>query len=300
MNEYQDQQNRDYRRIAGLLQYINGRLNSPPSLNELAEQAGISPFHLHRLFSRWAGISPQRFMHYLSLQHAKTALAQSHNLLETSLDVGLSGPGRLHDLFVKLEAMTPGAYKNLARGLEITYGVHPTPFGPCLIGITERGICLVEFLDAHDSPTVEKILSSRWPEAVFKNNPRRTAPLVKTLFAAQKPDVSAPISLLVKGTNFQVRVWEALLNLPFGAVCSYADIANQAGSPRASRAVGQAVSVNPIAWLIPCHRVIKKLGIPGSYRWGNERKRLMLAWESAQRGKIRHTNASRESKAEQI
>ncbi len=244
---------------------------------------GVSPFHLQRVFTRWAGISPKRFLQYLTLAHAKDLLAESKPVLEAAYDSGLSGPGRLHDLFVTVEAVTPGEYKAQGAGLRIQYGRHETPFGECLLAVTERGVCGLSFLNGDGWKGAVAELAARWPGAVLEERPETTGTAAARIFAGAQPDSDRPLSLLLKGTNFQLKVWEALLQIPAGTVSTYGDVARAIESPSASRAVGGAVGENAIAYLIPCHRVIRSTGAVNDYRWGATRKRAMLGWESAQR-----------------
>jgi AraC family transcriptional regulator of adaptative response/methylated-DNA-[protein]-cysteine methyltransferase len=237
---------------------------------------------MQRLFTRWAGISPKRFSQALALEYAKDLLRTSRNLLDATWDAGLSSGGRLHDLFVHLEAVTPGEYRSGGAGLRINAGFHQTPFGEALLATTERGVCGLTFID-RDRDAAMRDLEARWPGASIVEKPRATAPVARRVFRAleiRDPAGLVPLSLLVRGTNFQVRVWNALLRIPIGSVASYEDVAAAAGAPRAVRAVGTALSRNPVAFLIPCHRVIRGTGAIGGYRWGLERKRAMLAWES--------------------
>jgi AraC family transcriptional regulator of adaptative response/methylated-DNA-[protein]-cysteine methyltransferase len=273
----------DYRRIERAMQYMERHYRDQPSLEALAASVSLSRYHFQRLFTRWAGISPGRFLHCLTLQHAKGLLAQRHSVLDAALDTGLSGPGRLHDLFVTYEAVSPGEYKRQGAGLAVDYGFHPTPFGTCLLGLSERGICGLSFAPAAGRAAALAELRARLPRAAFREAPRTTAPVVERIFGAAGAGTGAdePLHLLLHGTNFQVKVWEALLHIPDGSCATYQDVAVRIGSPAAVRAVGQATGHNPIAYLIPCHRVIRKLGLVGGYRWGEERKRLLLAWEAA-------------------
>jgi AraC family transcriptional regulator of adaptative response/methylated-DNA-[protein]-cysteine methyltransferase len=270
----------DYQLIAAAIGYLEANHRAQPSLEELAAHLAVSPYHLQRLFKRWAGISPKRFVQYLTVEHAKQLLAASHTMLDAAYETGLSGPGRLHDLFVKVEAMTPGEFKQRGRGLTIYYGFHASPFGQCLLATTERGICALNFVGA-DGPAGElEGLHARWPAADLVEKAAVTAPLVASIFApTQQP--GQPLRLLLGGTNFQIKVWEALLRIPPGSVCTYEDVAQAIGRPSASRAVGGAVGANAIAYLIPCHRVIRKSGAIRDYRWGSTRKKALLGWEAA-------------------
>ncbi len=282
----------DYARIAEAIRWLEGRYRQQPDLEQLAAHLHLSPFHLQRLFTRWAGISPKRFVQYLTVEHAKELLGNAQSILDVAYGSGLSGPGRLHDLFLNAEAMTPGEFKQGGRGLTIAYGVHPTPFGAALLAETERGICALHFLDnnAHDDDTgaggklAEEIygLRRRWPAAQLVEDSRRTAATTAHLFPLGGLRPAGEVRLLLAGTNFQLKVWEALLRLPLGALCTYEDVAVAIGQPTASRAVGSAVGANEIALLIPCHRVIRKSGVIRDYRWGSVRKQALLGWEAAQ------------------
>jgi AraC family transcriptional regulator of adaptative response/methylated-DNA-[protein]-cysteine methyltransferase len=271
----------DYQLIAAAIAYLEANRLEQPSLDDLAAHVALSPFHLQRLFKRWAGISPKRFLQFLTVGHAKQLLAESHSLLDAAYATGLSGPGRLHDLFVSVEAMTPGEFKQGGRGLDITYGIHPTPFGECLLATTERGICGLHFLNGGGAAAEVALLHERWPAANLIEDGAATGPVVQRIFAPAQGD-AAPLPVLLAGTNFQIKVWEALLRIPAGGVCTYEDIAHSLGQPSAARAVGGAVGANAIAYLIPCHRVIRKSGVIQDYRWGSTRKKAMLGWEAAQ------------------
>jgi len=273
----------DYHRIERAIRYLDTASPVRPSLDDVARHVGMSPFHFQRLFMRWAGISPKRFSQVLSLEHAKARLRDSRNLLDATWDAGLSSSSRLHDLFVNLEGVTPGEYRQAGLGLRIAAGFHDTPFGECLLATTERGICGLTFVTGTREAALAE-LADRWPGAVIEERPRETARIAHRVFAAlevRDPEGLVPLGLLVRGTNFQVKVWRALLRIPTGTVATYEDIARSIGAPRAVRAVGTAIGRNPVAWLIPCHRVIRATGALGSYRWGNERKRVMLAWEAS-------------------
>lgn len=265
-----------YHLIEQAIQFIEANVQRQPDLEEIASAVGLSEYHFQRTFTRWTGISPKRFMQFLTREHAKELLGKSENLLETTHQVGLSSLGRLHDLFVTTEAVTPGEYKSQGAGLTIRYGIHPTPFGKCLIGVTERGICHLGFVDGNEGKAVDNLVA-HWQQADMAEDYRATAPLVNRIFLDPKAD--SPLNLHLRGTNFQIKVWEALLNIPTGTVTSYEHIAAQIGNPRAVRAVGSAVGDNPIAYLIPCHRVIRKSGEFGNYLYGSARKKAILARE---------------------
>jgi AraC family transcriptional regulator, regulatory protein of adaptative response / methylated-DNA-[protein]-cysteine methyltransferase len=267
----------DYSRIEQAIRYIETNADRQPDLNELAAQVGLSEYHFQRLFTRWAGISPKRFLQFLTREHAKALLAHSSNLLEATYAAGLSGPGRLHDLFVQTEAVTPGEYKSKGAGVDIVYGFHPTPFGECLLALTGRGICFLAFVENDRSAALEQ-LRQTWPNAGLSESPSRTAPIVKRIFS---PDPSVPIQIHLRGTNFQIKVWEALMRLPPGELTTYQALAELVRSPGAARAVGNAVAHNPLAYLIPCHRVLQKTGYFGNYRYGSSRKKAILGWEMA-------------------
>jgi AraC family transcriptional regulator of adaptative response/methylated-DNA-[protein]-cysteine methyltransferase len=272
----------DYARVERAILFLEANYHRHPELREVAASVHLSEFHFQRLFRRWAGISPKRFLQFLTLEHAKKLLAGSHTVLDATYDAGLSSPGRLHDLFVNLEAMTPGEFKAHGAGLRIHYGFHPTPFGECLLASTERGICGLGFVDAGGREQTMRDYQSRWPEAHWEERPRLTAPFIGRIFGPARQSGDRPMTLVLHGTNFQIKVWEALLRIPLGAVIPYGDLAVRVGSARAARAVGSAVGKNPIAFLIPCHRVIRQAGKIGGYHWGAARKRAMLAWEAAQ------------------
>lgn len=270
----------DYERIAKVIRYVEEHYLEQPDLGALARVAGLSEFHFHRLFARWAGITPKAFVKFLTARHAKDLLRKSRGLLEASLDSGLSGPGRLHDLLVSVDAMTPGEFKSYGRGMRIHYGFHPTPFGTCLIAITARGVCHLSFLNRDRSAIRASLiqeLRSAWPNADMRRHSPSTRKIVTKIFHRRRRE---KLALFLVGTRFRIKVWEALLKIPPGCVVSYHDVARSIDSPRASRAVGAAVGKNTVALLIPCHRVIRETGIVGDYRWGHVRKKALLAWES--------------------
>lgn len=270
--------NQDYQRIARAIQYLKESALDQPSLDEVADQIGLSPFHFQRLFRRFAGVSPKRFLQHLTSEHAKKLLLQSESILETSFAVGLSSPGRLHDLLINVDAVTPGEYKSGGAGLRIDYGIHATPFGDCLLGLTERGICRLEFIDQETTDQVLVRLSEAWPQAQLKEDPAATGKLISRIFSPQQQS-APPLPLLLRGTNFQLKVWQALLQIPEGALTSYGYLAKKLGQPTAGRAIGTAVGKNPIGYLIPCHRVLRGDGGIGGYRWGIERKMAILGKE---------------------
>jgi AraC family transcriptional regulator of adaptative response/methylated-DNA-[protein]-cysteine methyltransferase len=290
----------DYARVEKAIHYLKERYLEQPDLRMVAEAAGVSEFHFQRLFSRWAGISPKAMLKFLTAQRAKTLLRDSRaSVLDAALDAGLSGPGRLHDLLVTVDAVTPGEFKNYGAGMEIRYGFHESPFGACLIGATSRGICHLSFLDEKSSRCrVEFLeeLKSDWPRATLCRDLPATDRLVRRIFirAADR----APLRVHLVGTPFRLKVWQALLEIPFGRVMSYHDIARSIGAPDACRAVGSAVGANPVAYLIPCHRVIRETGVVGDYRWGRERKLAMLMWENGSRYAINDQTAQQPRSAQ--
>ncbi len=270
----------DYQRIEKVIRYLEKNFIKQPDLAELAIIAGLSEFHFQRLFSRWVGISPKRFLQFLTKEHAKRLLLDSENLLSVTYGSGLSSPGRLHDLFVRCEAVTPGEFKSGGEGIIIRYGIHPTPFGEVLLAITDRGICALYFVAAGTVDHYIEKLDHLWPKARIKENPDSTKEVVEAIFMRERWRRDQPFRLILKGTNFQIKVWEALLQIPEGNAVSYELIARSIGSPRAVRAVGSAVASNPVSYVIPCHRVIRKPGEFGSYQGGTARKKIILAWES--------------------
>lgn len=269
----------DYHKIEKAITYLVEHSTEQPSLEELAAHVHLSPFHFQRVFSRWAGTTPKRFLQVLTLERGKRLLGRSRPLLETAHTIGLSGGSRLHDHFVKLEAVTPGEYKSRGLGLRIIYGVHTTPFGELLVAKTPRGVCCAGFADF--VPMEEQLadLRSRWPLAEYRRDDAATRSVVDVMFTGRKKQVPGPVSLHVVGTNFQVAVWRALLQIPPGTVTSYSRLAADLGRPRASRAVGNAIGSNPVAFLIPCHRVIQQSGALGGFRWGSAKKQMMQTWE---------------------
>lgn len=275
----------DYRRVETAIRYLSEHRTEQPGLEEVAGHVGLSPYHFQRLFTRWAGVSPKRFLQYLTAEHARRLLATSETVLATTWELGLSSPGRLHDLMVTAEAVTPGEFKRRGEGLGIRWGVHPSPFGACLLGVTGRGICHLSFLAPGEEPgEAVAELARRFPCAELAEEPAATAPLARRIFgAARAVERGEPLGLHLRGTNFQLQVWKALLAIPEGAAVTYGGLARRLGRPGASRAVGTAVGANPVAYLIPCHRVLRQGGELGGYCWGAERKRAMLGWEAARR-----------------
>ena len=276
----------DYVRVEQAIRFLDANTQHQPELREIAKNVGLSEFHFQKLFTRWVGISPKRFLQFLTKENAKRLLEGSTNLLDAAYEVGLSGPGRLHDLFITCEAVTPGEYKARGEGLTIRFGFHPSPFGECLLATTPRGICSLAFVEKRDRRAALDELRRQWPKAILSEDPLATRLLVRRIFNQEaSPLQSPPLALLLRGTNFQIKVWEALLRIPPGRVVTYEDIAASLGKPNASRAVGGAVASNPIPVLIPCHRVIRKVGDFGNYRYGPARKKALLGWEMAGRMK---------------
>ncbi len=271
----------DYARIEQVIYYLEKNASYQPSLAEIADNVHLSEYHLQRLFTRWVGISPKRFLQFITKEHAKQLLSRSSTILEATYQVGLSSPGRLHDLFITWEAVSPGEYKLRGEGLTIHYGFHPTPFGEVLLGSTERGICNLSFVmpDGHSSAV--EAMQKNWPKAHLEEGFSTTQPLAAAIFHRINHGPEHPLGIYLSGSNFQLKVWEALLRIPSGSVVSYRDIASYLGDPRASRAVGNALARNPVAVLIPCHRVIHSLGEFGEYHYGEARKVALLGWEMA-------------------
>lgn len=271
----------DYERIASAIAYISERAVDQPALDDIAAHVHLSPFHFQRLFRRWAGTTPKRFLQALTLESGKHLLAGSGSVLEVSDSLGLSGSSRLHDHFVDLDAVTPGEYKRKGQGLTIEYGVHETPFGYVFVAMTGRGVCRMDFLDRENSPEPLINLRKAWPLSSLVESRASTLPPVETMLAGnQAPQQRIPLH--VRGTNFQVAVWRALLRIPPGSAVSYSQIASALGCPGSARAVGNAVGANPVAFLIPCHRVIQQSGALGGYRWGQPRKQAIQVWERVQ------------------
>ena len=287
MNDVSVKQGKHFETVARAIEYIRGHARQQPALSDIAAAVNLSEFHLQRLFSEWAGISPKRFLQYLTKEYARQALRESSDILSTSFDVGLSGAGRLHDLMVSCEAMTPGEIKAQGKGVTVHYGLALTPFGDALFAWTQRGLCKLAFCDgcgSTDSSVLIDDLATEWSAATLQRDEEEAARLSQRVFypepgkAGQAPE---KLHLLLRGTNFQIKVWEALLNIGSSKIVSYGTLAKLAGSSKAQRAVGSALAANRIGYLIPCHRVIRESGDIGVYRWGSERKAMMLAWEKA-------------------
>ena len=276
--------NSDYARVARAITYLEAHAAEQPGLAAVAAHVGLSAFHFQRLFHRWAGVTPKDFLQTLTLQRAKRLLADSRSVFDASLEVGLSGPSRLHDLFVNLETMTPGEFRRGAAGVRIAWGIHPTPFGEALVAATERGVCGFSFLGhgGGRGPRGEAVASlrARWPRAELRVDTAATAPFAAEVSARMRGEPGQPLALLLRGSPLQIRVWRALLAVPEGKVCTYQGLARMAGVPGAARAVGTALATNPVGYLIPCHRVVRASGAVGDYQWEATRKRALLAVEA--------------------
>lgn len=283
------EQNINYLRIEQAIQYLEKNFQRQPELDEVAEKVHLSPFHFQRIFTDWAGISPKRFLQYLTVDFLKEKLKQSKNLVEAAEHAGLSSQSRVYDLFTTLEAVTPQEYKQKGSGIRIEYGVHETPFGLCLIGVTERGICWLSFVTTDEDPKLElEMMKEHWNNSIFHQDQNLTKDFIQQIFShegmnlpAGKAKAQSKLHVFVKGTNFQIKVWEALLKIPMGGVTTYQGVAERIQNPKAMQAVGSAVGSNHIAYLIPCHRVIRKDGILGEYRWNSTRKKSIIGWEMA-------------------
>lgn len=272
--------NVNYQRIEQAIQYLEKNFRHQPELDEVAEKVHLSPFHFQRIFTEWAGISPKRFLQFLTVGFLKSKLDETKNLIGAAEAVGLSSQSRVYDLFTTLEAVTPQEYKLHGAGIRIEYGFHNTPFGEVLVGVTDRGICWLSFITTDEDPKFElDKMKEHWHNSVFHQNQELTSGFVGPVFGERKLDKK--LHVFVKGTNFQVKVWEALLRVPLGGVTSYQNVATKIQNPKAMQAVGSAIGSNHIAYLIPCHRVIRKDGILGEYRWSSTRKKSIIGWEMA-------------------
>jgi AraC family transcriptional regulator of adaptative response/methylated-DNA-[protein]-cysteine methyltransferase len=270
----------DYDIVRRAIAHIRGNWRRQPEIEQIAEAAGVTPTELHHLFRRWAGLTPKAFLQALTLDSARNLLRDSASVLDASYEVGLSGPGRLHDLFVTHEAMSPGEWKTGGEGLTIAYGFHPSVFGTALVMTTDRGLCGLAFADAGKERAALADMRSRWPKAKYVEDSARTAPLTARIFDKNLWQPERPLRVVLIGTDFEVRVWETLLRIPMGRATTYSDIAGHVGRPAAARAVGAAVGKNPVCFVVPCHRVIGKSGELTGYHWGLTRKRAMLGWEA--------------------
>ena len=271
----------DYARVERAIRYLAEHADRRPSLADVARGAGLSAAHFQRLFTRWAGISPKRFLQFLTKEHAVELLRRSTTVLDAAFDAGLSGPGRLHDLIVSAEAATPGEVASGGKGIAVAWGFAATPFGEGLFGVTDRGLCHLAFVEPGGRAVALGELRRRWPRAVLREDRTLVERTASRAFAASR---RGRLGVHLVGTNFQLKVWEALLRIPRGALTTYADVARRVGRPTAARAVAGAVAANPVAWIIPCHRVLRTYGGLGGYRWGLDRKQAMLGWEAARCG----------------
>jgi AraC family transcriptional regulator of adaptative response/methylated-DNA-[protein]-cysteine methyltransferase len=270
----------DYVRIASAIEFINANTASQPRLSEVAAAVHMSKFHFQRMFCRWAGVTPKHYLQTLTVERAKQLLGEARPQLEISASLGLSSGSRLHDHFITVEGVTPGQYENKGDGLSISYGVHSTRFGAVFIASTPRGVCRLAFIEPKEEKAQLLALQKWWPNAALSADFDSTLLIAESMFGVATA-CDRPLSLFVSGTNFQVNVWRALMRIPPGKVASYADVATAVGKPKAVRAVGSAIGANPIAYLIPCHRVIRQSGELGGYRWGQTRKHALHAWEAA-------------------
>ena len=272
----------DYQRIEKALVYLESHREERPTLEDVARHVGLSPHHFQRIFSRWVGISPKRFLQFLTIEHARRCLAETRSVLDATFESGLSSPGRLHDLMVAVDAVTPGEFKSGGMGLTIRFGRHQSPFGTCLIGATDRGVCWLSFSDETLETAADEIMG-HFHHAELLEDEAGTGRWRDRIFDRTTTGDDAALPVLLSGTNFQLKVWEALLRVPSGGLCSYSDLATAMGRSSATRAVASAVASNHIAFLIPCHRVIRSMGGFGQYRWGAARKQAIVGWEQAKR-----------------
>ena len=275
---------RDYDSVRRAIAFISEHWRTQPTIEAMADAAGVTPDELHHLFRRWAGLTPKAFMQALTLDHAKGLLRDSASVLDAALDSGLSGPGRLHDLFVTHEAMSPGEWKNGGAGMTLAYGFHPSPFGTAIVIASGRGLAGLAFADAGEEHICLADMKRRWPRATYVEDPDGTAALAQRVFDTKMWRADRPLRVVLIGTDFEVRVWETLLKIPMGRAVSYSDIASKIKNPKASRAVGAAIGRNPVSFVVPCHRALGKSGALTGYHWGITRKQAMLGWEAGQVG----------------
>ena len=276
----------DYERVASVIRFLDRHHTEQPDLAVLAEAVGLSPFHFHRLFSTWAGVTPKDFLQCLTLEHVKQLLVDGNNVFDAAINSGLSGPGRLHDLCVAIEAASPGEMKNGGAGLQIDFGFSETPFGQALLAETKRGICHLSFVEDRGRNNARDLLASQWPNAKLHRDDQQAVELASKIFHRDRAaDSARPLRAFVRGTQFQLRVWRALLHVPTGSLTTYGRLAEAIGQSQASRAVGSAVGANPIAFIIPCHRVIRETGALGHYHWDPIRKRAIVGWELSSRAR---------------
>jgi AraC family transcriptional regulator of adaptative response/methylated-DNA-[protein]-cysteine methyltransferase len=274
----------DYDVVRRAIGHIRGHWREQPEIEAIAEAAGVTPTELHHLFRRWAGLTPKAFLQALTLDGARQLLRDSASVLDATYEVGLSGPGRLHDLFVTHEAMSPGEWKSGGEGLTVFFGFHPSPFGSALVMATERGLAGLAFADPGEEPAALADMKARWPRATYVENSARTAAIARRIFDSSQWQQNKPLRVVLIGTDWEVRVWETLLQIPMGRLTTYSDIASKIQKPAAARAVGAAVGKNPVSFVVPCHRVVGKSGELTGYHWGITRKRAMLGWEAGQVG----------------
>jgi len=270
----------DYERVRRIIAFISEHWREQPSLEAIADHVGLSTTHVHHLFRRWAGLSPKAFLQAITLDNAKALLSASASVLDTAYEVGLSGPARLHDLFVTHEAMTPGDYKAGGAGLTMRYGFHPSPFGEAILIATDRGLAGLGFVDDGDRASALADMTRRWPKAVYVEDEAATAPLARRIFDPSRWQAEQPLRVVLIGTDFEVRVWQTLLRIPRDRATTYSDIARHIGKPSACRAVGAAVGKNPVSFVVPCHRVLGRSGALTGYHWGLTRKQAILGWEA--------------------
>jgi AraC family transcriptional regulator of adaptative response/methylated-DNA-[protein]-cysteine methyltransferase len=280
----------DYRRVEKAILFLEKNFFQHPDLKKIARAVNLSEYHFQRLFKRWAGISPKRFLQLLTIEHAKQVMKNFDSLLDVTHEAGLSSAGRLHDLFVTIDAMTPNEFRMQGKHLRIFYGFHPSPFGECFAAVTNRGLCHLAFVGSTSRKKIVTDFKKQWRYAEILEDAAALGPYVKRIFGSTSHD--SPLPLHIKGTNFQIKVWQALLNIPQGKIVSYEHIAERINKPTAIRAVANAVALNPVAFLIPCHRVIRKTGAMGGYRWGAARKKAMLVWEAGQNESPEHHDQS--------
>jgi AraC family transcriptional regulator, regulatory protein of adaptative response / methylated-DNA-[protein]-cysteine methyltransferase len=275
-----DEPHSDYERVRRIIAFISERWRDQPSLEAIADHVGLSTTHVHHLFRRWAGLSPKAFLQALTLDNAKALLSDSASVLDATYEVGLSGPARLHDLFVTHEAMTPGDYKAGGSGLTMRFGFHPSPFGEAVLIATDRGLAGLGFVDDGDRQAALSDLTRRWPKAAYVEDEAATAPLARRIFNPSQWQAEQPLRVVLIGTDFEVRVWQTLLRIPRDKATTYSDIARHIGKPAACRAVGAAVGKNPVSFVVPCHRVLGRSGALTGYHWGLTRKQAILGWEA--------------------
>ena len=274
----------DYDVVRRAIGHIRGHWREQPEIEAIAEAAGVTPTELHHLFRRWAGLTPKAFLQALTLDGARQLLRDSASVLDATYEVGLSGPGRLHDLFVTHEAMSPGEWKTGGEGLTVFFGFHPSPFGSALVMATQRGLAGLAFADPGEERAALADMKARWPRAAYVEDSARTAAIARRIFDSSQWQQNNPLRVVLIGTDWEVRVWETLLQIPMGRLTTYSDIASKIHKPAAARAVGAAVGKNPVSFVVPCHRVVGKSGDLTGYHWGITRKRAMLGWKAGQVG----------------